>query len=68
MNSGVKIQNIKLHPCARYFQDREKKGDRKRTILKYIQIRKEIGFLFYSCDVRVSYDFDNSGAELRTSY
>jgi hypothetical protein len=50
------------------FQDREKKGDRKRTILKFVQMRKEVGFQLYSCDVRASYDFASGGAELKTSF
>jgi len=50
------------------FQDREKNDDRKRTILKFVQIRKEVGFQLYSCDVRASYDFAKVGAEFRTSF
>jgi hypothetical protein len=50
------------------FQDREKKDDIKWTILKFIQIRKEVGFQLYSCDVRASYGFSKGGAEFRTSF
>jgi len=50
------------------FQDREKKGDRKRTILKFVQMRKEVGFQLNSCDVRASYDFVSGGAEFKKSF
>jgi hypothetical protein len=53
--------------CQVFFKT-EKKGDRKRTTLKYIQIRKEVGFQLYWCDVRANYDFANGGTEFKTSF
>ena len=41
----------------------KKKGDTKRTILKYLKLRNEAGCKLHSYDMRGNYKFVNSGAE-----
>jgi hypothetical protein len=53
--------------CRVFFKTGEK-GDRKRTVLKFIQVKKEVGFQLYSCDVSASFDFANGGAEFETNF